>query len=245
MRDIGKNIKKLREARKLTQEELAEKLFVTRQTVSNYETGRSRPDLDMLMSIAQVLETDVSSVLYGPPVPPDRGREVKRLAVCGILLAGLCLLWFGVLPVLREKVKMMELTCYGRSTALWLAVPPLTFLLGGWGALQLLSLTAGLKRLNDPRSVWVRRVTLVAVVLCWSVMLPFLVWLLQGDFLPVNGRTSTRIFPPSGIPLGEIYEWLFRRTLDLHAKAPWLYVPAGMLLWLCRSPDGNKEPPAE
>lgn len=39
MRDIGKNIKELRCARGLTQEELAERLHVTRQTVSNYETG--------------------------------------------------------------------------------------------------------------------------------------------------------------------------------------------------------------
>lgn len=41
MRDIGKNIKALRERKCLTQDQLAEKLFVTRQTVSNYETGDS------------------------------------------------------------------------------------------------------------------------------------------------------------------------------------------------------------
>lgn len=41
MRDIGKNIKYLREEKHLTQDQLAERLFVTRQTVSNYETGDS------------------------------------------------------------------------------------------------------------------------------------------------------------------------------------------------------------
>ena len=51
MRDIGKNIRKLRESKGLTQDQLAEKLFVTRQTVSNYETGRTRPDVDMIVSI--------------------------------------------------------------------------------------------------------------------------------------------------------------------------------------------------
>ena len=54
MRDIGKNIKTLRMAKGMTQEDLAAALFVTRQTVSNYENGRSRPDLDMLLNIAQV-----------------------------------------------------------------------------------------------------------------------------------------------------------------------------------------------
>ena len=42
MRDIGKNIRDLRQQKHLTQEELAEQLFVTRQTVSNYENGRTR-----------------------------------------------------------------------------------------------------------------------------------------------------------------------------------------------------------
>ena len=45
MRDIGKNIRQLRTAKNMTQDELAEKLFVTRQTVSNYEPGKSRPDV--------------------------------------------------------------------------------------------------------------------------------------------------------------------------------------------------------
>ena len=69
MRDIGKNIKALRTAKGMTQEDLAA-LFVTRQTVSNYENGRSRPDLDMLLNIAQVLDTDATAILYGPPQPP-------------------------------------------------------------------------------------------------------------------------------------------------------------------------------
>ena len=48
MRDIGKNLKQLREQKGLKQEQLAELLFVTRQTVSNYENGRSRPDIETL-----------------------------------------------------------------------------------------------------------------------------------------------------------------------------------------------------
>ena len=65
MRDIGKNIRDLRIRENMTQDELAEKLHVTRQTVSNYETGRSRPDVDMLTLIAQALNTDPNTILYG------------------------------------------------------------------------------------------------------------------------------------------------------------------------------------
>ena len=41
MRDIGKNIRQARERKGCSQEQLAELLFVTRQTISNYETGDS------------------------------------------------------------------------------------------------------------------------------------------------------------------------------------------------------------
>ena len=62
MADVGKNIRLLRTQRKMTQDELAEKLFVSRQTVSNYETGRSQPDIDTLLRIAEALdvEADIS-----------------------------------------------------------------------------------------------------------------------------------------------------------------------------------------
>lgn len=63
MRELGKNIRTLREGRGMTQDSFAELLHVTRQTVSNYENGRSQPDLDMLAAIARVLDTDVNALL--------------------------------------------------------------------------------------------------------------------------------------------------------------------------------------
>lgn len=65
MRDIGKNIRDLRQQKHLTQEELAEQLFVTRQTVSNYENGRTRPDVDQILRLAEIFDTDANAVLYG------------------------------------------------------------------------------------------------------------------------------------------------------------------------------------
>lgn len=89
---IGKNIKKLRTARGLTQDQLAEKLYVTRQTISNWERGTSRPDLDQLEAIAGALGADVTSLLYGdrPPVPPPGG---KRIALAVLLLAAGAAMW--------------------------------------------------------------------------------------------------------------------------------------------------------
>lgn len=60
---LGDNIKTLRKQKGLTQEELAIKLNVVRQTVSKWEKGFSVPDADMLQKIADELETDVTQLL--------------------------------------------------------------------------------------------------------------------------------------------------------------------------------------
>lgn len=54
------------------QKQLAEKLFVTRQTVSAWETGRARPGLETLERIA-ALEADVTEVICGAPQPQTLG----------------------------------------------------------------------------------------------------------------------------------------------------------------------------
>jgi len=92
MRDIGKNIKALRERKCLTQDQLAEQLFVTRQTVSNYETGRSRPDVEMLTKIAEVLEVDANSVIYGVEPTPEQRLERRSLVIAFALTLAITIL---------------------------------------------------------------------------------------------------------------------------------------------------------
>lgn len=65
MSDIAKNIKSLRKKNKISQEELAGKLYVTRQTISNYENGKSNPDIETLQQLAEVFGTDIDSMIYG------------------------------------------------------------------------------------------------------------------------------------------------------------------------------------
>ena len=62
---VGQNIKKFREEKGLRQEDLAEQLHVTRQAVSNWENGKTQPDLETLQKIAQVLEVSVEEHIYG------------------------------------------------------------------------------------------------------------------------------------------------------------------------------------
>ena len=78
--DIGAKIKTLRKGRKLTQEQLAENLGITRATVSNYEVGRRAPHITELKRIAEYFGVGVD---YFGVVPTDevfdllsRAREV-------------------------------------------------------------------------------------------------------------------------------------------------------------------------
>ena len=52
--DIGLQIKKFREQQKISQEELALKIFVSRQTISNWETNKSCPDVKSLITLSNI-----------------------------------------------------------------------------------------------------------------------------------------------------------------------------------------------
>ena len=90
---VGKNIVKLRKEQGMSQEQLAQKLHVTRQAVSNWETGRRQPDLDMLEALASAFGTDILVVIYGQmPAGADeetrsavRKRHLKKAVFWGIL----------------------------------------------------------------------------------------------------------------------------------------------------------------
>ena len=77
---FAENLKKIRKDKGYTQEILAEKLNVVRQTVSKWEKGLSLPDVDMLSKIANVLETDVNILLDGQITTTDQSEIVKQLA---------------------------------------------------------------------------------------------------------------------------------------------------------------------
>lgn len=76
---LNENIKAIRKSKGLSQEELAVKLNVVRQTVSKWEQGLSVPDSDMLISISEVLETPVS-ILLGETVVEEKADELKAIS---------------------------------------------------------------------------------------------------------------------------------------------------------------------
>ena len=76
---LSENIKAIRKSKGLSQEELAVKLNIVRQTISKWEKGLSVPDSDMLISISEVLETPVSTLL-GETMAESKVDDLKVIS---------------------------------------------------------------------------------------------------------------------------------------------------------------------
>ncbi len=76
---LNENIKVIRKSKGLSQQELAVKLNIVRQTVSKWEQGLSVPDSDMLISLSEVLETPVSTLL-GETVIETEADTLKTIS---------------------------------------------------------------------------------------------------------------------------------------------------------------------
>lgn len=76
---LSENIRILRKAKGLSQEELAARLNVVRQTVSKWEKGLSVPDADLLIALSEALETPVSTLL-GETVAEAEADDLKAIA---------------------------------------------------------------------------------------------------------------------------------------------------------------------
>lgn len=76
---LNENIKSIRKSKGLSQEELAVQLNVVRQTISKWEQGLSVPDSEMLISIAEALETSVSTLL-GEPVVAAKADDLAAIS---------------------------------------------------------------------------------------------------------------------------------------------------------------------
>ena len=110
--ELEKQLKKYRAELKLTQEELAEKAYVSRQTVSNWETGKSYPDIHSLLLLSDLFHVSLDELVKG---------DIKTM---------------------EEKVNEKEIGWFKRMSNLYtvmmvvmIAAPiPLLRFLGTWGA---------------------------------------------------------------------------------------------------------------
>lgn len=119
---FSENLKALRKARGMTQEELAARLHVVRQTVSKWEKGLSVPDAELLIRLAEVLDTTVGQLL-GADIPEDGesrndladqlARINEQLAIRNRRGRFILRLVLGILAVMAASTLLLLVLGYG------------------------------------------------------------------------------------------------------------------------------------
>ena len=230
MRDIGKNIKNIRQTKGMTQDSMAEVLFVTRQTVSNYENGRSRPDLDMLLRIAEVLETDVNTIIYGPPIPQSKKNSYKWLAISAGVLFAVSILYF-TLSCLFPKETSYGLDLSVRVINKLTLLPTVMFVLG-WFLMQCLSAFSNLQQIRPEKSKALRIIALAVLVLIVSIPIPYIIFYAVAGYRSYVYHSVSMHFP--NIP---VYQEAYRALELAMYKAPFVYTILGGIAWLLGLPS--------
>lgn len=234
MRDIGKNIKTMREKRMMTQETMAEALFVTRQTVSNYETGKTRPDIDMLMKISEVLDTDIHVLLYGEPVPEDRKKAIRRLVICGSWVLVMSILFAVLMPILKKLqnnfyiVGPYWMMVHLRCTLLMIPL--------GWWIMQGVSLIGGAKPLQQRRVPLARRILLGVLIAVEALLFPLLFF-----YIVSMVQHLTRDSVSLSLDLGAVWNRVAMWLEIFRFRYPYVYTLSGAALWLLGFPAKRKE----
>lgn len=113
--ELGNQIKAHRAALSLSQEELAEKVYVTRQTVSNWETGKSYPDIHSLLLLSALFDVSLDQLIKGDLETMKQevnAADVKAMnrdaIIYTVLLAATIILpapllkWFGLYGLIPE-----------------------------------------------------------------------------------------------------------------------------------------------
>lgn len=237
MADVGKHIRLLRTQRNMTQDELAEKLFVSRQTVSNYETGRSQPDIDTLLRIAEALEVEAQAILYGTADTEAQLSAKKRAIAASFATAGLAIVYHLLTQLRKVYIRRFLLAGLGYSLALLLR--PALFLLAGWTVMQLAGVLTKARPLQGRWAKWVFRGVLAVIILYCILVLPVCGATLWSDLevlqLYLSGGEFEYHRAFSVTPWWDaIVLWITRHIKGLSG----LFPVAGVVLWL----TGGKKP---
>ena len=144
--DISNQIKTRREAMGLSQEQLAEKLYVSRQTISNWERDKTYPDVQSLLMLSVLFDTSIDRLVKGDvtvmeeAVERDRKRLGTRMLWLAVLMLALLVLAFAL--ILSPAFAWME-------GAWGIGIATATAFLPAIAALVVATVLERIKREND------------------------------------------------------------------------------------------------
>lgn len=86
---FGEGLKKLRVSHSLTQAQLAERIFVTRQTISNWENDKGQPELENLILLSELFHVSLDELMQ---VPNEKNKPVNKRQI-GLFFLIILLIW--------------------------------------------------------------------------------------------------------------------------------------------------------
>lgn len=123
--EFNEKLKELRKSRGLTQEEMAEALFVSRTAISKWESGRGYPSIDSLKEISVFFSVTIDELLSGEKLLSiaEKENESNMQNLCSILIGVIDVLYFLliVLPLypksMEQYISSVNLFSYTETTA--------------------------------------------------------------------------------------------------------------------------------
>ena len=116
--ELGKQIRRYRNERSFSQETLAEKVYVSRQTISNWENGKSYPDVNSLVLLSEAFEVSLDKSIKGDVenMKEQHNREDQQIFNCLSVIYTVLLLAVAVTPL-----PLVEFLSYA-GLGIWLAL---------------------------------------------------------------------------------------------------------------------------
>ena len=171
--EFHEKLQQLRKQKNLTQEQLAEHLYVSRAAISKWESGRGYPNIDSLKAIASFYSITIDELLSGDEVltlaQADQQQKSRQMRICFFGLLDLCCVIFLFLPLFGQQeagviraVSLMAL----RQTAVYLKA--------AYWAVVGSQIVWGLVELFLPLNIGENQVVIVSVLLQIATVLLFM-----------------------------------------------------------------------
>lgn len=240
MSSVSQNIEAIRLQRNLSQKDMADKLSVTELTVSDWECGESNPDIETLVKIADLLNTDITTLIYGLPDPALQKKEKLHLlfAIGSLLILGIS---FYFLSPIATQMRTIDFIT-GPSMLLKLCLLPIIWLVFGWVMMQSLGIL-GVARPSESRFSKAIHVASWIVVLLYAVLIsPFLIETIKCMIQALQYHQDPSLFPNGisyvyNIPL--FLQKIEMTIINVVYKQPMLFIIPSVIFWLSKSIKKN------
>lgn len=237
MSKVSKNLKKIRTEKKLTQDALAEKLHVTRQAISNWENDKTKPDIESLEMLAEVLEVDIEELIYGEKkeviISQDKTKQKNRikitLAVVGSIFvaSGLAILFFGfwqdfsislqtafsVIPMLAGQAVALYTYLKRKDNLSWCESASIVWTIG---TVATIALVDGVHNISWSYTDYlvIDSVLLIPILFIFGSVVPLAFYYYMSVHIATVGNWQNLLFSLLFFAIGILYTYYLSRDKD-------------------------------